>query len=89
MTEKNDERWFILSIVMGALIAMIWLGGQNWIFPVLALVIVMALPTIVSLGVVSIFTRLFERWWYNHCKHQLDIDFLKLKIQDSILGNSD
>jgi hypothetical protein len=63
-----------------------WLGGQNWILPALALGVIMFLPTIVSLGVVNIFTRLFERWWYNHCKRQIGIDFLKSKIQDKALG---
>lgn len=86
---KKSNKWNYLSVSIAAvtLIVMISSGSQDWILPLLALGAILSLPTIVSLGVVDIFTRLFERWWYKHCKRQLDVDSLKSKIQDKTLGS--
>src|SRR5579885_3063875 len=58
---KRSNKMNYLNVLLASLtlIVIMWLGGQNWIFPALALGVIMFLPTIASLGVVNIFTRLF------------------------------
>lgn len=83
---KKPERISLLILVVAslALIVSIAEGSFSWILYLLALGAILSLPTIGGLSATSIFTRWFERWWYDHCKNQTGLDDTESKILNMI-----
>lgn len=70
----------ILVVASLTLIVTIAEGSFSWILYLLALGVILSLPTISGLGSMSIFSSWFERWWYGHCKDHVGVDDTESKI---------
>lgn len=79
---KKSNKIALLTLVVAslALIVSIAEGSFSWILYMLALGVIVSLPTISGLGSITIFSSWFERWWYNHCKDHVGVDDTESKI---------
>lgn len=79
--KKSDKISLLILVVASlALIVSIAEGSFSWILYLLALIVILSLPTIGGLGSMSIFSSWFERWWYNHCNNHVGVDDTESKI---------